>query len=398
MWFLLFLIQFTLAEPSCTPAEASEPLEIYLLTSGPGEGVYTKTGHSALWVSGGGKRETVFNWGAYDSSQDNFLWRFFMGNTTYKLAMMSRQYNIKRVNENNQRLVAQHLDLSPNMKLAIAAELAKLARPENHTYKYHWESQNCSTLIRDLIDESTNGSLQALPTLGNQTTRRFEVLRHLGSLGWAWFGWHYMASDHGDRIYDRWSSMHIPQSLFHGVNDASIQWETDEDGDPRPLVDQTCVMNEGDWAPTQPPNRFGFFCLLGSTVGLWLFQTRRKNYLWQIPSILWFGSSGMLSGFFIFCWIFSSLDGYGFNENWFVSNPVHLLVAWNVFQRKSFTSKWLWWIVTALLFVGICWKVFDPTPQDNIDFIVLFGLPTFVWVLIHSPFQMHQLPIHKDQY
>jgi len=395
MWFLLYLIQFALAEPSCKPAEASEPLEIYLLTSGPGEGVYTKVGHSALWVSGGGKRETVFNWGAYDSSQDNFLWRFFMGSTTYKLAMMSRQYNIKRVKENNQRLVAQHLDLSPNMKLAIAAELARLARPENHAYNYHWESQNCSTLIRDLIDESTNGALQSLPPLENPTTRRFEVLRHLGSLGWAWFGWHYMASDHGDLVYDRWSSMHIPRSLFQGVNDAMITWETDEN--PRPLVDQTCLMNDGDWAPEQPPNRLGFFGLLGGTMGLWLFQTRRKTTLWNLPGILWFVASGMLSAFFVFCWVFSSLDGYGFNENWFVSNPAHILIALSIWQRTHLTSKWLWWIITTLLLSGICWKIFDSTPQDNIDFTVLFGLPTLMWVLIYNPFQMHQSSIHSDQ-
>ena len=112
-------------------------------------------------MSGGGKRETVFNWGAYDSSQDNFLFRFFMGDAEYKLAMMSRQYNLKRVGENNQLLIAQHLDLSPNMKMAMAADLARLARPENHVYTYHWETQNCSTLIRDLINDSTNGSLKA---------------------------------------------------------------------------------------------------------------------------------------------------------------------------------------------------------------------------------------------
>ena len=64
-----------------------------------------------------------------------------MGDAEYKLAMMSRQYNLKRVKENKQLLVAQHLDLSPNMKMALAAELARLARPENHAYTYHWETQ-----------------------------------------------------------------------------------------------------------------------------------------------------------------------------------------------------------------------------------------------------------------
>ena len=83
MWLTIFFIVTGWARaqlpPTCEPVDASDPLEVYLLTSGPGNGVYTKVGHSALWVSGGGKRETVFNWGAYDSSQDHFLFRFFMG-------------------------------------------------------------------------------------------------------------------------------------------------------------------------------------------------------------------------------------------------------------------------------------------------------------------------------
>ena len=66
------------------------------------------------------------------------------------------------------------------MKMTLAAELARLARPENHAYTYHWETQNCSTLIRDLIDDSTNGSLKSLTETENPPTRRFEVLRHLG--------------------------------------------------------------------------------------------------------------------------------------------------------------------------------------------------------------------------
>ena len=149
--YVLFVFSFVglLWGEVCKSVEPSDPLEVYLLTSGPGNSAYTKVGHTALWVSGGGRKETVFNWGAYDSSQKNFLWHFFMGTAEYKLAMMSRPYNIHRVKQNEQRLEAQHLNLSPTMKLALQAELARLARPENHVYKYHWEDQNCSTLIRD---------------------------------------------------------------------------------------------------------------------------------------------------------------------------------------------------------------------------------------------------------
>jgi len=385
MWSLILIILFNSSSAdvpdACTPVDASEPLEVYLLTSGPGDGVYTKVGHSALWVSGGGKRETVFNWGAYDSSQDNFLFHFFMGDAEYKLAMMSRQYNLKRVKDNNQLLVAQHLDLSPNMKMTLAAELARLARPENHVYTYHWEEQNCSTLLRDLIDESTNGSLKSLPTLDEQPTRRFEVLRHLGSLGWAWFGWHYMASDYGDTTYDRWSWLHIPKALHDGVNEATIQWEGESTE--RPLVDRSCILNEGNWAPQNPPNREYWLWGAGIMMGVWIWATRKRSLLWQVPTILFFGFSGGLSAFFIGCWLLSDLEGYGFNENWFYSNPLHLFIIYHLLRTRypSPIHRLLKHFMLMGLLIGLCWKVVDPFTQSNIGFIGLFGIPTLVFSL-----------------
>lgn len=381
MWFFTIFILITWAQAdlpdTCQPANAAEPLEVYLLTSGPGDGVYTKVGHSALWVSGGGKRETVFNWGAYDSSQDNFLFRFFMGDAEYKLAMMSRQYNLKRVKDNKQLLIAQHLDLSPNMKMMLAAELARLARPENHVYTYHWETQNCSTLIRDLINDSTNGALKSLPEIQNPPTRRFEVLRHLESLYWAWFGWHYMASNYGDNTYDRWSWMHIPQALYNGVDEANIQWEGDDQS--RPLVDRHCVLNEGEWAPPEPPHRKWILWCVGGMMGLWIWTTRNRGGVWQIPTMVWFGTSGFLSSFFMACWLLSPLDGYGFNENWFFSNPLHLIILYQLLHKRHMT----FFVHTLWLFpsLGLLWKLSVEPTQSNIDFIGLFGIPCLLMVL-----------------
>ena len=385
MWSLILLILFTASNAdvpdSCEPVDASDPLEVYLLTSGPGNGVYTKVGHSALWVSGGGKRETVFNWGAYDSSQDNFLFHFFMGDAEYKLAMMSRQYNLKRVKENNQRLVAQHLDLSPNMKMALAAELARLARPENHVYTYHWEHQNCSTLIRDIIDESTNGSLRDLTNSAVLPTRRFEVLRHLGSLGWAWFGWHYMASDYGDKTYDRWSWLHIPEALHNGAKEATIQWEGESTE--RLLVDKTCVLNEGEWAPKAPPSRAHWLWGVGFAMGLWIWVTRERARAWHLPTLLFFGFSGALSSFFLGCWLLSDLEGYGFNENWFYSNPFHFVFIYQLLHKRH--SAWFRSLLRKCMIMGILiglgWKVFDPSTQSNLGFIGLFGLPTVIFAI-----------------
>lgn len=376
---ILFIFAFIglLWAEVCKGVEPSDPLEVYLLTSGPGNSAYTKMGHTALWVSGGGRKETVFNWGAYDSSQENFLWHFFMGTAEYKLAMMSRPYNIHRVKDNGQRLVAQHLNLSPTMKLALQAELARLARPENHVYQYHWEEQNCSTLIRNLINDVTNGSLQELPEV-TSPTKRFEVLRHLGSHIWSWFGWHFMASDYGDLTYDRWSWMHIPIALHDGVGEATIQWS--EGVPPKPLVDKTCVLNDGQWAPPTPPNRIGLLFTIGALIGgfIWWWNGRTSRWF-TIPISLWFVSVGGLSSFFIVCWIWSSLDGYGFNENWFFANPILLLLPWFIIKRNIPT--WWRWTLFLSMTCGVCWEILDPTPQINGDWIILFSIPNILIIL-----------------
>ena len=81
MWFITLFTLISWAQ-SDLPDTVNLPMpqthRSILTHSGPGKGSIPKW-TLCLWVSGGGKRETVFNWGAYDSSQDNFLLRFFMG-------------------------------------------------------------------------------------------------------------------------------------------------------------------------------------------------------------------------------------------------------------------------------------------------------------------------------
>lgn len=384
---LFYFIAGVFAE-ECKPAEAHEDLRVFILTSGPGNTPYTRVGHTALWVSGGGKRETVFNWGAYDSSQDNFLWHFFMGDAKYKLAMMSRPYNLRRVKQNGQKLVAQHLNLTPEMTLAMAAELARLAHPDNQVYTYHWEKQNCATLIRDLLDEVTNGAISRNST-DLDITRRFEVLRHLQGSGWPWFGWHYMASDYGDRTYNTWEAMHIPKRLYDELQTTTIPTPS---GD-RPLIDYECELNDGGWAPESPNRDWTPFLLVGISIsGLMAVWRKNQNVLSSVCLSTWFLMSGLMSTFFMGCWLLSSLDGYGPNENWFYSNPLHLLAPWILWRRQY--PSWLRYCWAGMTALGVVFEILGFTTQDNLDWILFFGIPNlcFTWVLMSgdassAPFQ-----------
>ena len=66
-----------------------------------------------------------------------------------------------------------------------------------------------------------------------------------------------------------------------------IQWEGDENQ--RPLVDRTCVLNEGEWAPAEPPNRTTILWTDWWTDGtLDLDDSDALRRSWQLPTMIWF--------------------------------------------------------------------------------------------------------------
>mgnify|MGYP003952486547 CR=1 FL=1 len=381
----LLLLNVTLAAlPSdCRPVDKDAPMEVYLVTTGPGHGMYTRVGHSALWVSGGGGGEAFFNWGTYDIHQENFLWKFFMGTAKYRLSLKSRSRNDRRVQRQDQMLKAQRLNLTPKMRAHLKRLLIENRKPENRTYVYHWETQNCATMIRDMLDESMGGAYQHLKEIESEYTYRHEVLRHLGGLHWTWFGWHFMASSYGDQTYDKWTLLHIPERLMEETGKLQISLS---DGSTRPLVDRECILNEGGhgWTPTAPPTRWPLMWLLGTLLGL-VFAVSVDTGIKGLrigaglTMGLFFLFGGGLGSIFMYFWLTSTLDGYGPNENWFYAGPLTLLFVPYAAVLTFGKARWIQRmafipiLLGGVAIIGILFNLF--TEQVNIDFIGLFGVP-----------------------
>ena len=349
--------------------------------------MYTRIGHSALWVSGGNKDEAFFNWGAYDLKQDNFLWHFFMGTAYFKLSLMSRERNDSIARSEERIVHAQHLNLSPDMLARLQRKLQKKAKPENRSYIYHWEQKNCATLIRDLIDSSAGLPWQELKQEATDITRREEVLRHLAPLQWAWFGWHFMGSDYADQTYSKWDILHIPENLMKQAGETTIQWE---DGSEHPLVDYECTLLDSarGWAPEKSPSRWPWLWAVGLFFsGLILRGIRHSNQTIALVSktivSFHFGLAAFLGTVFPLFWFLSALDGYGPNENWFYANPLSFLLLLALW-RTNFVSRPASWLAVGLLIIGLITNIF--TDQVNIDFIGFFGFPLLaIHLFLHLP-------------
>jgi hypothetical protein len=76
------------------PAAAQQPpnpdpgseLTVYLLTMGPGDQVWEKFGHNAIWIHDERNRTDVaYHWGLFDFADRNFLPNFIKGRMRYSM-------------------------------------------------------------------------------------------------------------------------------------------------------------------------------------------------------------------------------------------------------------------------------------------------------------------------
>ena len=65
-------------------AVSGSELTVYLMTMGPGDEVWEKFGHNALWIHDSLRHTDIaYNWGLFDFSASDFLPRFLKGDMLY---------------------------------------------------------------------------------------------------------------------------------------------------------------------------------------------------------------------------------------------------------------------------------------------------------------------------
>mgnify|MGYP002624435811 FL=1 len=173
--------------PSSAPAD---PLVVYLMTMGPGEAIYERFGHNAIWV-----RDTVagtdriYNFGMFDFQQENFYWNFAKGRPRYWLDTWSLEGTMRVYSATRRTVEVQELALTAAQKADLAASLAFNANPENRTYTYDYYLDNCSTRVRDALDQVLGGALRrATEGVPGEGSFRFHTQRSTTNDPWMYLG------------------------------------------------------------------------------------------------------------------------------------------------------------------------------------------------------------------
>ena len=310
-------------------ADPGEPAEAWLVTYGPGEIYWQRFGHNAIWIRDPRRGlDHVFNFGFFDFAQQNFMLRFLRGRMLYFSAARPAREEFAAYIDENRSIRAQRLALTSTQTEELTAYLLREVRPENRDYRYDYYRNNCSTRVRDALDQTLDGALSTrfgrLPA--EQTWRDHTRRLAIGDF-WLYLGLEILLGAPVDRPTNAWEEMFIPALLA----DAVAGMEVESGAGPVSLAPEDVVLFESSLAPpaTTPRAWWPRYLLasLAVTAAIWLLCRPAGPGVARGLARSWFFVAGTAGLALLFMWFGTDHAVARQNLNLLVFNPLWLWLA-----------------------------------------------------------------------
>ena len=267
--------------------------------------------------------DAVFNYGVFDMSKSFFAWHFVLGQTDYMVQPVPWEFFVREYQERGSSITEQELNLTPWEAKRLTSHLLENCLPENREYRYNFLYKNCTTMVRDMVEQAINGRIQYPDTLPHRTYR--EILHHYtAEHPWAQEGNDLLLGADVDTILSEHAAMFVPENLMQAFDGAFICTPR---GDMRPLVRSKAVIvpsipserEDSCHTPLQAILAFGAICLFILLLEVW---TKRLFWMWDVLLLLLQGAAGVLLTFMFF---FSEHPAVGSNWQIWLLNPIALV-------------------------------------------------------------------------
>ncbi len=212
----------------------------------------------------------------------------------------------------------------------MAARLEYESLPAHREYLYNPFTQNCSTRLRDLIDEASGGALRAASKPGTSTYRQLAA-QALRDDAWLMLGMELTLGRAGDVPLSDWDAMFAPAELRRIVA-SSVN---------APIR----TLYQGLQPSTRPgPARrlHLYLVFFGVAMGLFVFLLCRRSRLTRLVALTILGLSlTALSAVPIAATFASALPQRWPNEALLIAWPTDLLIPWLAWRRDALLQTYL---------------------------------------------------------
>ncbi len=343
----------------------SDKAEITLLTSTPGEELYSVFGHSALRVNDPENEiDLVYNYGTFDFDTPNFYYKFAKGRLMYMLSVGPYRYYESVYRIEGRAIYEQVLNLYSFEKQKVFEFLRENALPENKYYHYDFFYDNCATRIRDIVDEKLNVEWYEEPYDPDRRTFRDLLSPYLENMPWSEFGIDIALGLPADKVAEPYEYMFIPDEMFIAFANAQMV-------DERPLVSEDRILLEKRSQPAPPhpisPN-IAFWLIFA--LGLISFANKKAAKLFDI---IFFSALSITGLLIIFLWFISEHLATNSNMNLLWALPFHIyfFLKYHFSTLNSF-SKWYFKVIMVLSALMIFFWELIPQGYNAAFFPIVF--------------------------
>ncbi|MBW8312659.1 MAG: DUF4105 domain-containing protein [Rhizobium sp.] len=367
------------------PGLAAAAPRIGVLTMEPGEIFWERFGHNAIIVDDpAGPGPLSYNFGFFDLDEPGFHWNFVRGRMNYRLEVLSLDHDLYGYERAGRGVVVQWLDLSPKQASALAAALAVHARPENARYTYDYYTANCSTKVRDALDDALGGALKAqLSGRSQGNTFRSESVRLAAPAPWMAVGFHVGLAGFADRPLSRWEESFIPMRLRDALREVKL-----EDGRPLVASEEPLLPHRIGQPPVEAPRLRGEAFLAGlALAGLVLLAGRRAPRALTAGALAFWTVAGLAGLTLAFLWLGTAHVAAHGNENLLLLSPLCLALlpgGWARLRGREPSRRFrplLWMVAGGAALAGFM-KFLPFLPQQNVEWVLLL-LPLH-WALLRT--------------
>ena len=387
VYSVLFLSQPLVAQSNTPWSQGrSDPqdLIIQLVTTEPGDEIYTWWGHTAIIVEDTNFNYSRFyNFGLFSFQEENFFVNFARGRLYFEVDSTPTKASLEVYKRRNRTIHIQTLNLPPAKRLEVALLLDINILPENKRYLYDHYYDNCATRVRDLIDVVVDGMLSEAASVDTEFTLRDQTRRFTGKSFLMDLLLMFLMNDTIDQPTSKWEDMFLPMELMKQVGELEVK---DEHGGTVPLVSETKVFY---WADNREPipermkAPIGLSLLIGLFIGavgavFWVLagaERPGRHKIGRIGSGTHSALIGLVVGgpglFLFIVAIFTDHTVTYWNENLFLANPLTfaalplgILTALGKGRSKNIL-KWVWRAQLVLVLLMLLLKIFPVFDQYN---------------------------------
>ncbi|MDB2504610.1 DUF4105 domain-containing protein [Gammaproteobacteria bacterium] len=327
--------------------EDPSQLSIYLITVDVGDNVWDNFGHSALRIVDGlAGTDTIYNWGVFEVRDGPvaFAYDFFLDELEYRLATQGTRREIDNYRAQRRSVWQDEIRLTAAQKQRLLARLNWNRAPENLYYDYDYFFNNCTTRIRDYLNEALDGAFYASVAAQAGSTFRDQVRSHYASLQPISFSLDVIMNGNLDREMTGWESLFLPLNLRASL--ASMQVVEPPMGGLQPLFGERETLLSYE-APAAQRDFYGVASFYGLCLCIYLLlmlKRIRRSYfathsqigfrfagfnfrLLGALSFLLFGLSGIYGVLMLGSWFFSGHGDLHHNANLLMFWPTDLIGA-----------------------------------------------------------------------